>query len=71
MQDLRRKSSSRNAEQFFKNYAELFFDSRMPKGGVVRKINMGDLRKFNLGCFWENIWGLNGKLLLQNNIQDI
>ena len=46
LQALNTKPLPRNAEQLFKNYAELFFDRNMPKGGVGRKRNMGDLRAF-------------------------
>ena len=46
MQALNTKPLPRTGEQLFKNYAELFFDRNMPKGGVGRKRNMGDLRAF-------------------------
>ncbi len=46
LQALSKKPTPRNAEQLFKNYAELYFDRSMPKGGVGRKRNMGDLRAF-------------------------
>ena len=46
LQALSVKPTPRNAEQLFKNYANLFFDRSMPKGGVGRKRNMGDLRAF-------------------------
>ena len=46
MQSLSVKPIPRNAEQLFKNYTNLFFDRTMPKGGVGRKRNMGDLRAF-------------------------
>ena len=46
LQAVNAKPRPRNAEQLFKNYAELFFDRTMPKGGVGRKRNMGDLRAF-------------------------
>ena len=46
LQALNTKPRPRNAEQLFKNYADLFFDRTMPKGGVGRKRNMGDLRAF-------------------------
>ena len=46
LQAVNAKPKPRNGEQLFKNYAELFFDRTMPKGGVGRKRNMGDLRAF-------------------------
>ena len=46
LQALNTKPLPRNAEQLFKNYADLFFDRNMPKGGEGRKRNMGDLRAF-------------------------
>ena len=46
LQALNTKPLPRNAEQLFKNYADLFFNRHMPKGGVGRKRNMGDLRAF-------------------------
>ena len=46
LQALNIKPLPRNAEQLFKNYADLFFNRTMPKGGVGRKRNMGDLRAF-------------------------
>ena len=46
LQALNTKPLPRNAEQLFKNYADLFFDRTMPKGGFGRKRNMGDLRAF-------------------------
>ena len=46
LQALNTKPLPRNAEQLFKNYADLFFDRNMPKGGFGRKRNMGDLRAF-------------------------
>ena len=46
LQALNTKPLPRNAEQLFKNYAELFFDRNIPKGVVGRKRNMGDLRAF-------------------------
>ena len=46
LQALNTKPLPRTGEQLFKNYAELFFNKTMPKGGVGRKRNMGDLRAF-------------------------
>ena len=46
LQALNTKPIPRNAEQLFKNYAQLFFNRTMPKGGVGRKRDMGDLRAF-------------------------
>ena len=46
LQALNTKPLPRNAEQLFKNYADLFFNRAMPKGGVGRKRDMGDLRAF-------------------------
>ena len=46
LQSLNTKPLPRNAEQLFKNYADLFFNRAMPKGGVGRKRDMGDLRAF-------------------------
>ena len=43
LQAVNTKPRPRNGEQLFKNFAELFFDRTMPKGGVGRKRNMGDL----------------------------
>ena len=43
---LNTKPIPRNAEQLFKTYAQLFFNKTMPKGGVGRKRDMGDLRAF-------------------------
>ena len=43
LQAVNAKPKPINGEQLFKNYAELFFDRTMPKGGVGRKRNMGDL----------------------------
>ena len=48
---LNTKPIPRNAEQLFKNYAQLFFNRTMPKGGVGRKRDMGDLRGKIKGCF--------------------
>ena len=39
LQALNTKPLPRNAEQLFKNYADLFFDRNMPKGGVGRKVS--------------------------------
>ena len=46
LQALNTKPLPRTGEQLFKNYADLFFNRNMPKGGVGRKRNMGDLRAF-------------------------
>ena len=46
LQALNTKLLSRPGEQLFKNYAEIFFNWTKPKGGVGRKINMGDLIAF-------------------------
>ena len=46
LQALNTKPLPRTGEQLFKNYADLFFKRNMPKGGVGRKRNMGDLRAF-------------------------
>ena len=46
LQAVNTKQRPRNGEQLSKNFAELFFDRTMPKGGVGRKRNMGDLRAF-------------------------
>ena len=46
LQDLNTKLLPRNTEQLFKNYADLFFNRAIPKGGVGRKRDMGDLRAF-------------------------
>ena len=53
MQALSVKPIPRNSEKLFKNYANLFFDRSMPKGGVGRKRNMGDLRAFLNWCVLE------------------
>ena len=53
MQSLSVKPIPRNAEQLYKNYTNLFFDRSMPKGGVGRKRNMGDLRAFLNWCVLE------------------
>ena len=37
LQAVNAKPRPRNAEQLFKNFAELFFDRTMPKGGEGRK----------------------------------
>ena len=55
LQAVNAKPRPRNAEQLFKNYAELFFDRTMPKGGVGRKRNMGDLRAFLNWAVWVNL----------------
>ena len=49
LQALNTKPLPRNAEQLFKNYADLFFDRTMPKGGFGRKRNMGDLNNLLFG----------------------
>ena len=46
LQALNTKPLPRTGEQLFKHYSELFFNRTMPKGGVGRKRNMGDLRAF-------------------------
>tara|TARA_A100001011_G_scaffold400437_1_gene514995 strand:- start:4387 stop:4707 length:321 start_codon:yes stop_codon:yes gene_type:complete len=46
LQAVNTKLRPRNAEQLFKNFAELFFDRTMPKGALSRKRNMGDLIAF-------------------------
>ena len=46
LQAVNTKPRPRNGEQLFKNFADLFFDRTMPKGGEGRKRNMGDLRAF-------------------------
>ena len=46
LQALNTKPVPRTGEQLFKNYADLFFNRAMPKGGVGRKRDMGDLRAF-------------------------
>ena len=46
LQALNTKPLPRTGEQLFKHYADLFFNRTMPKGGVGRKRNMGDLRAF-------------------------
>ena len=38
LQAVNAKQRPINGEQLFKNLAELFFDTTMPKGGVCRKI---------------------------------
>ena len=55
LQALNTKPLPRNAEQLFKNYADLFFDRTMPKGGVGRKRNMGDLRAFLNWAVWVSL----------------
>ena len=40
------KQKPRNAEQLFRKYAELHFGKSMPKGGMGRKRDMGDIRAF-------------------------
>ena len=53
LQALNTKPLPRTGEQLFKNYADLFFNRTMPKGGVGRKRNMGDLRAFLNWCVLE------------------
>jgi len=40
------KPKPRNSEQLFRKYAELHFGESMPKGGMGRKRDMGDIRAF-------------------------
>ena len=40
------KPKPRNSEQLFRKYAELYFRESMPKGGMGRKRDMGDIRAF-------------------------
>ena len=40
------KPKPRNSEQLFRKYAELYFGESMPKGGMGRKRDMGDMRAF-------------------------
>ena len=40
------KPKPRNSEQLFRKYAELHFGESMPKGGMGRKRDMGDIRSF-------------------------
>ena len=59
LQDLNTKLLPRNTEQLFKNYADLFFNRTMPKGGVGRKRNMGDLSAFlNWGVLEKKYLGI-------------
>jgi len=53
----------RTGEKLLKNYADLFFNRAIPKGGVGRKRDVGDLRaSLNWTVLEKNIYVLNGCL---------